>query len=153
MIPADYRPQDFQWSQRDQRWSWKRLGSSGLTVGGYGCAGVGINYWVNRAWQKLGINRFARPGEFFDFANQHHFFDPTGKIYWNVADAFSANKLFNTLNPKEAWATMMEVQWGHYLHWLPLLNGNLCLNPWTGHIEPRNQPIWKPTGKYKYFAL
>lgn len=153
MNPIDYKPRDFQWSQRDPRWANKKLGKSGLDVGHYGCASVGANYCVNRAWKALGILRFARPGEFVDYCNTHGFYTDNGMLFWTAVDYFSGGKLKYTPNKKEAWITMAQVRWGSYLHWIVLLDGDLCQNPWTGAFEKRAQSIWVPTGRQIYFKL
>jgi hypothetical protein len=153
MNPSAYTPQDFRWSQRDIRWAKKKLGTSGLTVGGYGCASLMANYAVNRAWLKLGIKRFARPSEFVDYANTHRFYTSTGLINWLVVDSFSGGKLRLTPNKREQFITVAQVRWGAYLHWITLLDGDLCMNPWTGKFEKRNQSIWKATGREIYFKL
>ena len=153
MNPIDYQPRDFLWSQRDPRWSGKKLGTSGLTVGNYGCASVAANYAVNRAWQALGINRFARPGEFVDYCNTHKFYTSGGLLSWNSVNHFSAGKLIYHTKKEGSYITLAQVRWGSYLHWIVLLNGDLCLDPWDGQIKKRVQSKWFPTGVQRYFKL
>jgi hypothetical protein len=153
MTPEQYKPQEFLWSQRDIRWGYKQLGKSGLLVKDFGCAGTAINYCVNRAWKTKGVQRFSRPGEFFDYANTHNFFTPNGMIYWNVADSFSAGALRYTTNKREAYITVAQVRWGSLLHWRTLLNGDLCFDPWQGKIIKRAQTYWVATGREIYYKL
>lgn len=153
MNPTEYQPRDFRWSQRDPRWAWKKIGTSVLTVGDVGCASVAANYAVNRAWLKLGIPRFARPGEFVDYCNTHGFYTATSLLKWEAVNYFSAGKLLYSKTKPGSFITLQEVRWGALNHWIALIDTTLCLNPWTGAFEQRNQSIWEPTGKERYFKL
>ena len=153
MNPIDYKPTDFLWSQRDIRWAYKKLGGSGLDVGHYGCASVGANYCINRAWKSKKIDRFSRPGEFIDFCNNKGFYTKNGMLYWNSIDKFSNGVLKYTPTKLGSFITMAQVRWGSYLHWIVLLDGDLALNPWTGKIEKRKQSIWLATGREIYLKL
>jgi hypothetical protein len=153
MNPADYKPQDFAWSQRDLRWSWKKLGGSKFDVGHYGCAAVACNYIWNR-YLKDNNRPFMRPGEFIDFGNKNGKFNSQGLISWNIVDLISKGKLLNTWNPNDnVRYILQEVHWGPYLHWIVLLDGDLCRDPWDGKIKKRVQSFWAPTGRKQYFKI
>lgn len=153
MNPSLYKPQGFLWSQRDWRWANKKLGTSGLDIGHYGCASVAANYCVNRAWKKVGINRFARPSEFVDYCNTHKFYTSDGLLYWRAVNYFSGGKLVYTPNKREQYITCAQVRWGSLLHWIVLLDGDLALDPWVGQIVKRYQSKWSFTGREIYFKI
>lgn len=153
MNPALYKPTDFQWSQRDWRWAGKKIGISGLDIGHYGCATLAANYCINRAWMKLGIKRFSRPGEFIDFCNNNQGYTDNGMLFWTMVDKFTGGKLKYTPNKKGSFISVAQVRWGSYLHWIVLLDGDICMNPWTGKFEKRAQAIWEATGREIHFKL
>lgn len=148
MNPNDYQPRDFLWSQRDIRWSWKKLGKSSLTVGGYGCAALCCTYVIDRRMKDLNRGGIL-PGDFVNRAT----FTPGGSIYWNSVDAISGGAVRHTSNPAESRYRLMEVVWGTYHHWIVLLDGDLAYDPWDGKIKNRVQSQWYPSGRYIYFKV
>lgn len=148
-----YQPRDFAWSQRDPRWSWKKIGISGLSIGGYGCATVAANYAANRAWKKLGIPKMTRPGTFVDFCNNNGGYTDNGMIRWTMVDKFTNGCLVYTKEKKGSFVTLAQVRWGALLHWVVLVNGDLCQDPWDAQFKKRLQPKWLATGREIYFKL
>jgi hypothetical protein len=146
MDPAAYQPRDFLWSQRDFRWAKKKLGASPLDCGHYGCASLCVTYLVNRRRKELGQG-IIYPNQVIDKSN----YTPGGLIYWNSAEILSGGRIKQTWKQSEAKYTLMEVVWGVYHHWIVLLDGDLCYNPWTGKVEKRVQSIWYPSGRYIYY--
>lgn len=147
MNPADYQPREFLWSQRDLRWAYKFLGRSQLDCGHYGCASLCVTYVVDRRRKEIGWN-FLYPNQVIDRA---YYADPTGKIYWNSAETLSNNRLVRIYNPLEANYTLSEVVWGTYHHWIVLLNGDLCYDPWDAQIKKRIQPQWYSSDRFIWY--
>lgn len=147
MNPKDYPVRDFQWSQRDWRWRWKKLGRSGLTVGGYGCASLCITYILDRFFKETG-QRWLYPSEVVDSAT----YTPDGRLYWNTVDKLSHGALKHVYY--RGRYVLKEVYWSTYRHWVVKLGkeeDNLCYDPWSGRIENFSRPEWIPTGREIYF--
>lgn len=145
MNPSEYQPREFLWSQRDLRWAKKLLGASLLDCGHYGCASLCVTYVVDRRRDELGKG-FLYPSEVIQKSN----YTPGGAIYWNSAEVLSGNRLKQS-GKTGANYTLMEVVWGVYHHWVVLLDGDLCYDPWSGTVIKRVQPQWYPSGKYIYY--
>lgn len=146
MDPKAYKPQDFRWSQRDKRWANKKLGASKLTVGGYGCAVLCTTYVIDR-FLKDKKEKTLMPNEVIDKAT----FTPNGLLYWNIVGKITKNRLVQVYDKTKADYTLMMVWWGTMTHWVVLLNGDLCYDPWDGAIKKRKQPHWKTDGGFVYY--
>lgn len=162
MNPADYVPRDYRWSQNDLRWKFLKIGISGLTFGNYGCALTAINYVFNRENLRRGLPRpFTRPNDFLSWINKKakaafygNYLTPGGKVYWNCLEEYSGGWLKHQMHPLvqgEKGYTLQEVVWGTYHHWIVLLDGDLCIDPWDGVIKYRKQAKWYPSGRYQYY--
>lgn len=125
-----------------------KLGTSGLTVGGYGCATLCITYIMDRYWKDQG-KPFMYPSEVVRKAS----YTPQGLLYWNTVDRLTGGKVVYSPTADGTRYKLMQVRWGAYLHWVVLLDGDLCYDPWDGKIKKREQPIWLPTGRYIHFKI
>ena len=154
MTPEEYKPRDFQWSQRDKRWYKKHLGKSNLICGDDGCASLDVTYVIDRYLKSIG-KPFLYPDQVIDLA----IYTPDGRIYWNTVDKITKGAVIHTYNSKEANYTLRQVQWGpYYQHWvvkLGTLKDNLCYNSWplVRQIEFFARPEWEPTGREIYYKI
>lgn len=169
MLASDYLKNvcnQYLWSQNDLRWKNKKLAASGLTFGGYGCAMTGTNYIGNRENLRRKMPRpFVRPGEqWLDWMNKKakacnytNYLTKGGEIYWDKLCEFWGGTLvhqWHSFAKGERGYTLAEVKWGTYHHWIVLLDGDLCLDPWDGKVKPRLQPgKWNLTGIYQYYKI
>lgn len=153
MNPKDYKPRVGLWSQRDIRWSWKRLGTSGAKMGPKGCAVTCLAYIVLRYYYDIEKNpgMYYRPGEVCDKA----VFTPQGDVYLNTVDRLTGGKLLNSFSPDNARYTMIMVTWAGQTHWVVKVGGDntLCFDPWVGDIVPLHQSKWIVTDKQRWFRL
>ena len=165
MLPSAYKPTDYNWSQNDPRWKFKQLSVSGLNFGQAGCAMTATNYIGNRENMRRGLPRpFVRPGQgWLDWMNAKakacnytNYLTRGGDIYWDRLCEFWGGTMTHQMHPfvpGESGYILAQVQWGSFHHWIVLLDGDLCRDPWDGQIKYRNQPQWKFTGLYQYYKI
>ena len=143
-IPALY-------SQRDIRWSWRKLGTSGLTMGGFGCTTtVAARFcsWV--------MGRNVTPGELCAWLKKNNGYNGYGEILWKKVEEFTKFHLMykgrGTEPPKpDITYAMRIVQWGKLKHFVGRMPNEMCYDPWDGKVKPIHQQKWIPLNEYRYF--
>ena len=154
-------------SQRDLRWSRKKLGFSNLTIGTHGCTITAFTQYLNRVFgysltpdqvndklKTLGNystsnNKGAFQGALLVWGNVYRVFPEVKFIkrarnYNNVEVAF---QVYFKRNP-----VLVEVYAGKIgapRHWVLFIGGGKMIDPWTGNISPTS--TYPPIG-YSIFA-
>ena len=136
------------WSQRDPRWYYKKLGTSGCRMGPKGCAVTCLSIIILRWYwdiHKHNPSKIWRPGDVCDWMSANGRFNPQGYAYLNTVDTLTGGKCINVWQPDGARYTMVRVVWGGLDHWVVKLDGDLCLDPWDKTIKYLAQPKWNVT--------
>jgi len=121
-------------SQRDPRWSNLRLGSSGLTVGRFGCLETSLCMLASYFGKIITPDMVARRTESFDGG---------GEYLWNYPFPFTLEKRLDYRDDKEIMKSLKDPKRGVVLqvdngeHFVLALSKNWfgsynCADPWTG---------------------
>src|SRR5690349_16359704 len=120
-------------SQRDPHWSGIRLGTTGHTVGLFGCLLTAVIFDINRE-----INRNDNPGMFANWLDAHAGFDAVGQFRWDKVSEYTRGRLRYLGTGLAAKLrkkyTIQQVDFGPIGHFVALLPGNKAFDPWQGRV-------------------
>jgi hypothetical protein len=146
------------YSQRDPRWAKKPLSPSRETMGRIGCATTAIAFQIARE-----LKRDVTPEELRAFLVVNSGYtapsktDPTGGLLkWDRISVFTNGRLRylgrGATPPAGKKYTLVEVIYGTMRHWLALMGGGQCCDPWTGSQQTVATGPWRLTGERRYFG-
>lgn len=103
-------------SQRDLRWSWKKLGNSNVNIGNYGCAITVLGMLSNKA-----------PDQVNELLKRNGGFAQGSLVIWNRAASLLGLKVGTGL------PTIAHVRGnGFPMHFVVWLGNNQIIDPWDG---------------------
>lgn len=150
-------------SQRDSRWSWKSLGFSASTIGGYGCLITCLTMLTKEGDVSDTNNKMK---QFGDYANGNYKSPFYGNlVVWaNVPNALPSLKFVERLytydNEKaknwlaRGYPVIVQVDGApigapRVDHYIILIGDQKCVDPWTGKIRPTTDfPLFKGMALY-----
>lgn len=110
------------YSQRDWRWSWKKLGTSSVTIGGYGCAITALGTLANK-----------QPDQVNELLKNNMGFLQQNLVIWAQACKLLGLEWKGQTSKPITWPCIAQVRGnGFPMHFVVWLGNNQIIDPWDG---------------------
>lgn len=124
------------YGQRDPRWRDNKLGSSGVTIGGYGCAVTSLAMLITHT------GKATTPLELDEWLTSHFGYSNGNLVNWGTIDKFTPNLRFmgvtvgTNLYPCIAEVDLIPTNSKFDQHFVVDLGDGMCADPWEGRVRP-----------------
>jgi hypothetical protein len=132
-----------------------KLKPSSLNMGDFGCMVTATIFQINRH-----MNTSTTPGQFCEWLSTHsgftddNFRGGPGMMLWSKVSEYTKGRLKyvggGSTPPTNKKFTIAQVFFGRINHWVALLPGGECMDPWSGKIMKQSQ--WRFTGEKRYLG-